>query len=267
MNANFLTLLFAATFFSGIIYAIDKFVWQPKRRSASILTMPKIVEYCRSFFPILLLVLVIRSFIFQLFVVPSGSLEPTIMPKAFIAVNQFAYGLRMPVSETKIISVSEPKRGDIVLFHSPVQPNKDLIKRLIGLPGDKISYINRVLYINGEKMPQTFVGYTTDSDGPGSPTWTVKIMEENLLGVKHKIYVCADTQNSTCPGATSIDFYNLIVPAGHYFMVGDNRDNSDDGRFWGFVPEANIMGKGWFILFSWNSLTSSIRWDQVGKKL
>jgi signal peptidase I len=267
MNANFLTLLFGATLFSGIIYAIDKFLWQPKRRAAGINTQPKIIEYCRSFFPILLLVLVIRSFIFQLFVVPSGSLEPTIMPKAFIVVNQFAYGLRLPVSETKVIPIGEPKRGDIVLFHSPVQPNKDLIKRLIGLPGDKISYINRVLYINGEKMPQTFISYTTDSDNTEGPTWTVKVMEEDFMGIKHKIYVCAEPTSNSCPGAKNVDFYNLVVPAGHYFMMGDNRDNSDDSRFWGFVPETNIMGRGWLVLFSWNSSTSSIRWDQVGSKL
>lgn len=266
MNANFLTLIFAATLFSGIIYLIDQFVWQPKRKLAGITKQPKVVEYCRSFFPVLAIVLIIRSFVFQLFVVPSGSLEPTIMPKAFIAVNQFAYGLRLPVIEKKILPIGEPQRGDITLFHSPVEPNKDLIKRVLGVPGDRISYINKVFTVNGKEATQTFVGYTTDSNSDSGPSWTVKIMEEDLLGVKHKIYVCADTEQN-CPGGKNIDFKDLIVPAGHYFMIGDNRDNSDDSRFWGFVPEENIMGKGWVVLFSWNTATSSIRWDQVGHAL
>jgi signal peptidase I len=265
MNANFLTLLFAATLFSGIICLIDPFIWLPKRKLSGIDKQPKVVEYSRSFFPVLALVLIIRSFIFQLFVVPSGSLEPTIMPKAFIAVNQFAYGLRLPVLEKKIIPISEPKRGDIVLFHSPVVPNMDLIKRVVGLPGDHISYINKVFYINGQEAKQTFESYTTDSTSDTGPTWTVKVIQEDLLGVKHKIYVCADNEPN-CPIKT-IDFKDLVVPEGHYFMIGDNRDDSDDSRYWGFVPEKNIMGKGWLVLFSWNTATNSIRWDQVGKVL
>ena len=147
MNANFLTILFCLTAISGLIILADKFFWRKARQAAGITKQPKGVEYAISFFPVFLLVLVIR-FILQLFVVPTGSLEPTIMPRAYILVNQFAYGIRLPVTETKIIPIGEPKRGDIALFHSPVVPNMDLIKRVIAVPGDHVSYINKVFYIN-----------------------------------------------------------------------------------------------------------------------
>ena len=267
MNANFLTFLFCITVIAGLISLVDMVFWQRQRKLAAVTKQPKVVEYSRSFFPVLLFVLVVRSFIGQFYTVPTGSLEPTIMPKAYIVVNQFAYGLRLPVWEKKIISIGKPKRGDIILFHSPVQPNKDLIKRLIGLPGDHISYINKVLYINGKKATQKFIGYTTDTNGNASGDWTVKIMQENLLGVKHNIYVCPDTDNH-CPGVgANSDFYDLIVPEGKYFMMGDNRDDSDDGRFWGFVPENNIMGKGWRVLLSWNREVGRMRWHQSWKLL
>lgn len=266
MNANFLTLLFCITLITGLISLVDIIFWQPRRKLATITKQPMVVECSRSFFPVLLLVLVIRSFVGQLFVVPTGSLEPTIMPKAYILVNQFAYGLRLPVWEKKIIPIGQPRHGDIVLFHSPVQPHKDLIKRLIGLPGDHISYINKVLYINGKKAPQKFIRYTTDTDENHSGNgWAVKVMQENLLGVKHNIYVCANDNN--CPGVPGNNFHDIVVPEGEYFMMGDNRDDSDDGRFWGFVPENNIMGKGWLVLLSWNRQTSSIRWHQSWKRL
>jgi signal peptidase I len=265
MNANFITILSCAVLFSGIITLIDHFLWQPKRKLAGIAKQPKVVEYSRSFFPVLFIVLFIRSFIGQLFVVPTGSLEPTIMPKAYIIVNQFAYGLRLPIAETKFLPIGEPKRGDIVLFHSPAVPNMDLIKRVIGLPGDRISYVNKVLYINDQAAPQTFVAYATDGNSDQGPAWAVKVMEEDLLGVKHRIYVCAPS-TANCP-TNNIDFKNLVVPAGEYFMMGDNRDDSADSRYWGFVPERNIMGKGWRVLLSWNTATNSMRWDQAGNKL
>ena len=183
MNANFLTIIFILTAISGLIALVDIIFWRPKRRIAHVTTMPKFVEICRSYFPVFLLVLVIRSFVVQLFVVPTGSLAPTIMPKAFIVVNQFAYGLRLPVTESKILPIGEPKRGDIVLFHSTTVPNMDLIKRLVGMPGDHISYINKVFYINGKEAKQKFIRYTTFGAGNGTgPQWTVKEMQEDLVG-------------------------------------------------------------------------------------
>ena len=267
MNADFLTILFCVTLITGLISLVDVIFWRPKRKVAGDKKYPKMVEYSRSFFPVLLLVLIIRSFIGQLFDVPSGSLEPTIMPKAFILVNQFSYGLRLPVWEKKILPIGEPKHGDIVLFHSPIRPKFDLIKRVIGLPGDRISYINKVLYVNGKEAKQKFIRYTTDTDeNHKGINWTVKVMQEDLLGVKHNIYVCP--ANATqCPIQGIHNFRNLFVPKGEYFMMGDNRDDSDDGRYWGFVPERNIMGQGWRVIFSWNTQTNGIRWDQVWKKL
>lgn len=266
MNASFLNIIFFLTAISGVIILIDKYFWRKNRLAAGDKKEPKGVELSRSLFPVFFVVLIIRSFIVQLFVVPTGSLAPTIMPKAFIVVNQFAYGLRLPVTESKFIPTGHPKRGDIVVFHSPVQPRKDLIKRVIGLPGDQVSYVDKVFYINGKKATQKFIGYTTYGDGDG-PKWTVKIMQENLLGVKHNIYVCPKS-STACPGARmNIDFKNLVVPKGEYLMVGDNRDDSDDGRFWGFVPERDIMGKGWRVLFSWNSATNSFRSQQFFKRL
>jgi signal peptidase I len=265
MNANFLTILFCATLFAGLVCLVDIYWWRPKRAGQTGATEPKVVEYSRSFFSVLLIVLVIRSFVGQLFVVPTGSLEPTIMPKAFIVVNQFSYGLRLPLFETKVIPIGEPKVGDITLFHSPVVPGMDLIKRTIGVPGDKISYVNKVLTVNGKVATQKFLRYATDSNGQN--IWTVKVMQENLSGVVHNIYVC--TKDSTnCPGQqNNNDFRNLVVPKGEYFMMGDNRDNSDDGRFWGFAREKDLMGKGWKVLLSWNSEAGKPRWDQTWKSL
>ncbi len=270
MNANFLLILLCATMVSGIIMLIDKFFWKPKRLALSEIAdrkQPKMVEYARSFFPVFLIVLIIRAFIVQLFVVPTGSLEPTIMPRAYIVVNQFAYGLRFPIWDWKILPVSEPDRGDIVLFHSPVVPHMDLIKRVVGVPGDRISYVDKVLYVNGERAEQTPVTYTTDSNGADSPVWTVQVVEENLLGVKHGIYLCPPSSTACFGASNNINFYNLVVPAGYYFMMGDNRDNSDDSRYWGFVPEKNIMGKGSFVLFSWDSNSHWFRDTQFFKSL
>jgi signal peptidase I len=273
MNTNFLAILFIATAFSGIIYFLDLVWWQPARQRAMTPTLtlprkqgreerekiPKVIEYSRSFFPILLLVFVVRAFVFQPFVVPTGSLEPTIMPKAFIGVNEFAYGLRWPLNNQKILAIGLPKHGDIILFHDTAVPNKDLVKRVIGLPGDHISYIDKVLYVNGQKADQTAAGYTTDGNDDLGPVWTVQIKHENFLGVQHDIYVR--------PDVPAQNFYNLVVPAGEYFMMGDNRDNSEDSRYWGFVPEHNIIGKGWFVILSWNTKIGAVRWDQVFKKL
>ena len=261
MNASFLLILFCATVFSGLISLIDRILWQPTRQRAipRIAKVPVIVEYSRSFFPILFFVFLIRAFIFQPFDVPTGSLEPTIMPKAFIGVNEFSYGIRWPIGNQKLIAIGEPKHGDIVLFHDTIVPNKDLVKRVIGLPGDHLSYIDKVLYVNGQKAEQTHVGYTTDSNDDNGPMWTVEIRHENFLGVQHDIYVR--------PDLPAQNFYNLVVPAGEYFMMGDSRDNSEDSRFWGFVPEHNIIGKGWFVILSWNTKVGAVRWDQVMKKL
>ncbi|MCD6056272.1 MAG: lepB [Gammaproteobacteria bacterium] len=250
---NFETILTGLVFISGMITLMDSVYFKKRRVSAK---LPLIIDYARSFFPVLLVVLLIRSFLIQPFRVPTGSLEPTVLPGDFIAVNQYAYGLRLPIVHTKILSVGEPKRGDIVVFHYPPDPSITYVKRLIGMPGDTLSYIDKVLYINGKLIPQTLIGNNVDIE-PAMPLPVLE-KEENLLGIKHRIFIRESRANSR-------DFYNLKVPKDHYFMMGDNRDDSLDSREWGFVPEKNLIGKAFFTWLSWDSDKHRFRWDHLGK--
>lgn len=255
MNWNFPLILTIAVFVTGIISLIDILFFAKKRKPD---TKPNtLTEYSRSLFPVFLIVLIIRSFIVQPFHVPSGSLEPTVLPGDLVAVNQFAYGLRLPVVNTKVVSVGEPKTGQIAVFRWPPQPNIDFIKRVIGVPGDHIQYINKVLYINGKEATQTFEGMAVDHEPDGDIT--VKKYLEDLNGVKHYIYINPN-------GGETQDF-DLIVPPGSYFMMGDNRDNSADSREWGFVPESNLIGKAFFIWMSWDSQAHRVRWNRIGTVL
>lgn len=252
-----LTLLVAGT---GIIALIDRLFFH-KRRVAQQRARPFIVDNAYSFFGVLLLVWVIRCFLIQPYRVPTGSLLPTVEPGDFLVVNQFAYGLRFPVTNKKFMEVGEPKRGEIVLFYYPVDPNMIFVKRLIGLPGDHIESRNRVLYINGKEMPQKTLGTAIDSE-PAMANYPeahipVQEKEEDLDGVKHRIYL-QDT-----PTALSADF-SIDIPAGQYFMVGDNRDNSGDSRAWGFVPEGNLIGKAFGIWMSWDAIEGTPRWNRIG---
>ncbi len=176
----------------------------------------------------------------------------------------FAYGLRLPITHKKIMNVSEPNVGDIVVFRWPVNPNRQFVKRVIAVPGDRVSYINKVLYINNKQAKQSYLN--KESDKSGSASWQVERKIEDLNGVKHSIYVCPET-STLCPAGRKQNFHNLIVPKGYYFMMGDNRDDSDDSRHWGFVPEANIIGKAYRIVFSWNSDQSNVRWHRLGQKI
>jgi signal peptidase I len=238
---------------TGLIVLADKLFFQRRRKADK---KPNwIIEYSRSFFPILLVVWVIRSFIVQPYRVPSGSLEPTILPGDFIAVNQFAYGLRFPIGNFTLIPIGTPKRGDIVLFRYPVNPSIIFVKRVIGLPGDHIEYINKVLYINGKRMLQTYSGRGYDLDKTQYKL-PVIIKEENLMGIKHKIFLWFSAGDTG-----SYDFY---VPEGMYFMMGDNRDNSDDSRDWGFVSKRQLIGKAFLVWMSWDSHNHRIRWHRIG---
>jgi len=249
MDVDFELFLVLATLLTGIIALID-IMYLAKHRKGE---MPKWVEYGHSFFPVLLIVLLLRSFLVEPFRIPSGSLEPTLLPGDFVAANKFAYGLRLPVSHTKIFSIGEPERGQIAIFRHPLKPSMDLIKRVIGVPGDKISYNNKILYINGVEQSQRLVGHGIDQEGGYEVP--VDIYEENLNGVKHLIYIN--------PDAPSNDL-TVVVPPGDYFMMGDNRDDSDDSRYWGFAPEANFIGKAFAIWFSWGGEKDFIRWYRLG---
>jgi signal peptidase I len=272
MNIDFPTILVLLTIFTGVVSIVDFiYCFYQKRHGKAVNKdkTPIVIDYSRALFPILLIVVLIRSFVLQPYRVPSGSLKPTVMPGDFILVNQFQYGLRLPVWKKKIMDVKEPKIGDIALLYWPVNAQVTFVKRVIGTPGDRISYKNKVLYVNGREAKQTFVGYATDQDSAQGPSWKVAVYEEDLNGVKHKIYVCASKEN--CPTQDNKDFSDLVVPPGKYFMMGDNRDNSDDCRDWGFVSESELVGKALFVFMNWNPFAThwyeKIAWHRIGKRL
>ena len=194
---------------------------------------PIVTEYAKSFFPVLLFVLTLRSFLFEPYQVPTGSMIPTIKIGDFILVNKFAYGLRLPVLGTKILDVGEPQRGEIMVFIPP-HVNQYFIKRVIGLPGDTIRYENQRLSVNGELVPEEFVSSVSVDTGIGPLDGVLNSATYN--GVTHAAQHIPGVNSSR--GRSS-----WIVPAGHYFMIGDNRENSADSRVWGAVPEENIVGK------------------------
>ena len=194
---------------------------------------PLVIEYAKSFFPVLFLVLVLRSFLIEPFQIPTGSMIPTLNVGDFILVNKYAYGVRLPVVGTKIVSVDDPKRGEVMVFIPPHE-NKYYIKRVIGLPGDTVRYENKSLFINGEPIEKEFVENITVNTSIGDLAGTLS--SENLGSVIHP------TQHIDAAGGRRLRT-TWVVPNGHYFMMGDNRDNSADSREWGPVSEENIVGK------------------------
>lgn len=225
---------------------------------------PVISDWSISFFPLLLLVLLIRSFLAQLYWVPTGSLEPSLKIGELTLVTQYDYGFHAPIWNTTLFPTGLPQRGDIAVFRWPVNEEANLIKRVIGVPGDVIDYYNNTLIINGKTATQTFIRQDISYDSRGNH-WPMLVMSENLNGVKHDIYLCAQPDN--CPVNTRVNFTHLIVPPHQYFMMGDNRDNSDDSRGWGFVNEANLVGKGRYVIFSWDMQTHHVRWNRIGTSL
>ncbi|MFZ9585215.1 MAG: signal peptidase I [Pseudohongiellaceae bacterium] len=193
---------------------------------------PVAVEYGRSFFPILLAVTLLRSFLFEPFQIPTGSMIPTLNIGDFIVVNKFAYGLRLPVTGTKILDIGEPKRGDVMVFVPPHDPNY-FIKRVIGLPGDHIQYKDNVVYVNGEALPQESMGLLRDQG--------VLLSKETVGGVTHDIYTAATQRFNRVYDWLQPE--GMIIPEGQYFMMGDNRDNSSDSRYWGPADASRIVGK------------------------
>ncbi|PWY53852.1 signal peptidase I [Legionella qingyii] len=247
---NFALILVVLSFISGFIYLLDVLFWARKRAEDQ--KPNRIIEYSRSFFPVFFIVLILRSFLIEPFRIPSGSLEPTLLVGDFVAVNKFIYGLRLPVWEKKVVSISDPKTGQVAVFRWPPDPSYDYIKRVIGVPGDKISYHNKVLTINGRKAKQTFVEYTIDE----SSGKAVAKYQEDLNGTVHNIFVRTDVP--------AVDF-DIVVPEGNYFMMGDNRDDSADSRFWGFVPESYLRGRAFLVWMSWNGKKDNVRWSRIGK--
>jgi signal peptidase I len=209
---------------------------EPAREKA--LKEPWPVDYARSFFPVLLVVLILRSFLVEPFQIPSGSMRPTLEIGDFILVNKFTYGLRLPVINTKFVELNEPERGDVMVFRFPDEPSVNFIKRVIGLPGDRIRYEDKQLYVNGDPIPKRLI-----EEGPTKAPEELLLLE-SLDEVEHHIY-----NNPRAPGP---QMRELVVPEGHYFTMGDNRDHSNDSRYWGFVPEQNIVGRAFAVWMRWD---------------
>ncbi|MGB5291068.1 MAG: signal peptidase I [Lysobacterales bacterium] len=241
MNIDFALVLVVLTSLSGIIWLVDSLLFKQRRMDRSVQTSiepprePVMVEYARSLFPVLLIVLVFRSFLFEPFKIPSGSMIPTLLVGDFIVVNKFSYGIRLPVLNKKIIDIGEPKRGDVVVFRYPKDPSVNFIKRAVGLPGDTIVYRDKRLFINGEEVKEKAAGrFGSDNVKCTTPAVDASLFWEELGDANHNILIHDRS------GARNGQW---VVPEGHYFMMGDNRDRSNDSREWGFVPEENVLGR------------------------
>jgi signal peptidase I len=301
-----LLLLSAAT---GIVWVIDSLFFRKKRDAGFAAVLPKdapppepgTVDYARSFFPVAFIVLVVRAFIFEPFRIPSDSMMPTLLDGDFIVVNKYAYGLRWPVINEKFLQTGTPQRGDVVVFRYPPDPSVNYIKRLVGLPGDRVEVHDDHLVINGQDIP--LEGEDKFNDGCyANLSLKTEKLGEHVHQVMHcraeyglrspgelafhgvrvppmacdrkKVvengggYVCLETSPES--GADSNDFPPTVVPAGQYLMIGDNRDNSLDGRRWGFVPDKNLVGKAtriWLNFDSQRPLPKMVNWRRIGSKI
>ena len=289
---NFALILFVLVILTGVAWVADKLVFLPQRRRAAEavvaefdrqqarvgerfadenaaqtrarlrddkLRQPWWLEYSASFFPVILVVFVVRSFVVEPFKIPSGSMVPTLLVGDFILVNKFEYGIRLPITNTKITEGRPLERGDVVVFRNPKDESVDYIKRVIGLPGDTIAYQDKQLTINGKPVPETALPDYLDDERMGY----AKQFEEDLDGRKNAIL-----NNPAVPpfivGAEDYPYrdnctYNARgvickVPPGNYFMMGDNRDNSADSRYWGFAPDKNVVGRAFFIWMNFSNL-------------
>ncbi|MYN42243.1 signal peptidase I [Duganella sp. FT109W] len=290
---NFALILFVLMVITGVIWCLDVFYLAKQRRAAadralaeydarnakatadgikldnqgkraemeaSILRQPTWIEYSGSFFPVIALVFCLRSFLYEPFKIPSSSMVPTLLVGDLILVNKFTYGIRLPVLNKKIVQINDPQRGDVMVFKYPMDMSQDYIKRVIGVPGDKITYENKRLTVNGVEVKYTALDdYLEDEKLVYN-----KQFEENLSGVSHRILnnaaaptynrdnVLPFPHNDAC--TYRYEGFTCTVPAGNYFMMGDNRDNSADSRYWGFVPDKNIVGKAFFVWMNLGNL-------------
>lgn len=278
---------------TGAVWLLDVLVFRARRaRSAraagkdpAAVPEPGTVDYARSFFPVALVVLVLRSFIFEPFRIPSDSMMPTLLDGDFIVVNKYAYGLRLPVVNTKVVGIGEPQRGDVVVFRYPADPSINYIKRLVGLPGDRVRVQNDRLIINDAPVPTVDRGLYEDPCYQG-----MRLAEEQLGDHEHLIMFCptpGEISAGPLPGCNRVhsrsyvcvepewtglpdkgDTGEMVVPPGSYLMIGDNRDNSQDGRYFGFVPEDHLVGKATRIWFNWDLQRSGgPDWSRIGNRI
>jgi signal peptidase I len=270
---NFALILFLLTVATGVLWLVDR-LYFAKRRGAGA-PEPAWVEYAASFFPVLLVVFLLRSFVAEPFKIPSSSMRPTLEVGDFILVNKFAYGLRLPIVEAKVIPVAEPQRGDVVVFRYPVNPSQDFIKRVVGVAGDVVTYQDKKLTVNGQALPQVRDGSYSYLENLRFETLEKSIETANggsgphgyTIGINPQAAAVYPQNVRPFPGRENCDYndrgFTCKVPAGHYFMMGDNRDNSDDSRYWGFVPDDHIRGKAFFIWFNWDDI-SSFAFKRIG---
>jgi signal peptidase I len=291
VESSFAVLLMLATGVTGIYWVLEKAVFLPQRKRLAhqlleehntrkaalaqqgfsntdtdvetarqkLLMQPWWLDWTAGLFPVILAVFVLRSFMFEPFKIPSGSMIPTLRVGDLILVNKYHYGIRLPAFHTKLVANNDPQRGDVMVFRYPPQPSLDYIKRVIGVPGDEVAYLNKALTVNGKPVPRTVQPEFFDGD---SMRYARQFRE--TLDARSYNTLNDDDRPAFIPGATdfpnkdacrySVEGVVCKVPQGHYFMMGDNRDNSLDSRYWGFVPEANIVGKAFFVWMNFGDL-------------
>lgn len=286
MDFDIALVLVVLSFVSGVIWLMDKVIWEKERQIKqqvkiaslgkeiseqerdAVLADPIIIDYAKSLFPVFFIVLILRSFIFEPFRIPSQSMMPNLWVGDFILVNKFSYGVRLPVLNTEIIDSGKPENGDVAVFRYPVNPAINFIKRVVGVPGDHVIYKNKLLYINGKPMIQKDLGIYK-GEGSGQKMTGASLKSEILMGATHDFLI--EVNKPELSHMYAPEFYkngtiDLIVPEGQYFVMGDNRDGSHDSRFWGFVPEANLVGKAFMIWFNWD-VGQGLFWERIGNSI
>ncbi len=299
IDGNFSLLLFVAVVVTGIYWLAERFYFLPQREKAAqalsqssaarqaeldkkgiaktevhvqemqqahseLLRQPWWLDWTAGLFPVIIVVFLLRSFLFEPFKIPSGSMIPTLWVGDLILVNKFTYGIRLPVVNTKIIELNNPQRGDVMVFRYPPKPSFDYIKRVIGVPGDEVSYLNKQLMINGKPLSKAPLPDFFDEDSMRYSQQFEEVVSSDKGSITHKLLNDQD-RPAFIPGTE--DFPNkqncrysaegvvCKVPEGHYFMMGDNRDNSLDSRYWGFVPDKNIVGKAFYVWMNFGNLS------------
>jgi signal peptidase I len=253
--------LVVLTFATGIIWLLDRLLFARRRAARGGLLEekePVVVDNARAFFPVLFVVLVLRSFVAEPFRIPSSSMMPTLLIGDFILVNKFSYGIRLPITNRKVIALGEPQRGDVAVFRPPHHPDQDWIKRVVGVPGDLIAFQGDTLYVNGERQDYRPVGQYV-GQGRGRDMTGASVLEEALGERRHQVLEIVGYHDARGQG-------EWRVPDGHYFVMGDNRDRSDDSRFWGTLPESQLRGKAFLVWMNFDSSAPGwVDWSRIGR--